>query len=83
MTDKPDRDVASAASAGASAGVGSPCTSVCRMDANGLYCVGCFRTLDEIAGWSAFDDVRRRQIWEELRRRKAAVAAQTPCEQQR
>jgi uncharacterized protein len=80
MTDKLDRAVAPGASAETSTGVGSPCTSVCRMDANGLYCVGCFRTLDEIAGWSAFDDAHRRQIWEELHRRKAAAAAQTLCE---
>jgi uncharacterized protein len=59
----------------------SPCISVCRMDQNGAYCVGCFRTLEEIAGWSAFDDARRRQIWEELNRRKAA--AQAVCEPRR
>ena len=59
----------------------SPCISVCRMDQNGAYCAGCFRTLEEIAGWSAFDDVRRRQIWEELNRRKAA--AQAVCEPHR
>jgi len=41
------------------------------MDPGGVYCVGCFRTLDEIAGWAGFDDERRRLIWEELRRRKA------------
>jgi uncharacterized protein len=69
------------AGAAATPGVPSPCTSVCRMDQNGLYCVGCLRTLEEIAGWSAFDDARRRQIWEELSRRKAA--AQAVCEQHR
>lgn len=65
------------------AGVASPCTSVCRMDSDGVYCVGCFRTLDEIAGWSAFDDERRQQIWDELRRRKAALASQAACERHR
>ncbi|MFO1363726.1 MAG: DUF1289 domain-containing protein [Burkholderiales bacterium] len=34
--------------------VPSPCINVCRMnDATGL-CEGCFRTLDEIAGWSGY-----------------------------
>jgi predicted Fe-S protein YdhL (DUF1289 family) len=61
--------------------VPSPCTSVCRMDAAGRYCVGCFRTLDEIAGWAGFDDERRRLIWQELRRRRAADAG--PCEGRR
>jgi predicted Fe-S protein YdhL (DUF1289 family) len=54
--------------------VPSPCNSVCRMDADGAYCIGCFRTLEEIAGWAGFDDERRRLIWSELHRRKAAAA---------
>jgi len=56
------------------AAVPSPCNSVCRMDPDGRYCIGCFRTLDEIAGWAGFDDARRRLIWEDLRRRKAQAA---------
>jgi len=28
----------------------SPCVGVCTMDADG-FCLGCFRTLDEIAQW--------------------------------
>jgi len=55
----------------AARGVASPCSSVCRMDAEGLYCVGCFRTLQEIAGWSGFDDEHRQVIWTELAHRKA------------
>ena len=35
-----------------SPGVLSPCVSVCRMDASAELCVGCYRTLDEIAQWS-------------------------------
>jgi uncharacterized protein len=54
--------------------VPSPCNSVCRMDAAGVYCVGCFRTLEEIAGWSGFDDQRRRLIWKELHQRRAQAA---------
>jgi len=33
-------------------GVASPCVDICRLDAEGL-CVGCRRTLDEIAEWLA------------------------------
>src|SRR5467141_3621558 len=47
--------------------VPSPCNSVCRMAPDGAYCVGCFRTLDEIAGWAGFDDARRRLVWRQLR----------------
>ncbi len=54
--------------------VPSPCTSVCTMDRRSGYCVGCFRTLDEIAGWAGFDDARRRLIWEQLRWRRARAA---------
>ncbi|MGH8799774.1 MAG: DUF1289 domain-containing protein, partial [Casimicrobiaceae bacterium] len=31
--------------------VASPCTSVCTIDRPTGLCAGCFRTLDEIAGW--------------------------------
>jgi hypothetical protein len=62
--------------------VPSPCNSVCRMDADGGLCVGCFRTLDEIAGWAAFDDGRRRTIWKELRQRRMR-AGPSACEPRR
>jgi predicted Fe-S protein YdhL (DUF1289 family) len=71
---------ADSAAAGPQAPAGSPCNSVCRMDAQGVYCIGCFRTLDEIAGWAGFDDARRRLIWAQLseRRMQAAQAAWMP-----
>ena len=40
--------------------VASPCISVCVLDATGRYCLGCFRTLDEIAAWGTLDaDAKR------------------------
>ena len=44
----------------------SPCISVCRMDAVTGLCEGCFRTLDEIAGWGMMADEARRALWREL-----------------
>lgn len=41
----------------------SPCTSVCRIDADSGLCEGCLRTLDEIAGWSRLDDAAKRRVW--------------------
>lgn len=42
----------------------TPCVGVCRMDAGGL-CIGCRRTLAEIARWGSMsDDDRRRWIRE-------------------
>lgn len=41
----------------------SPCISVCRMDAEGRYCEGCLRTIDEIRAWSRDDAAGRRVVW--------------------
>lgn len=46
--------------------VPSPCLSICRMDAATGLCEGCFRTLDEIAAWSALDDEAKRAVWQEI-----------------
>jgi predicted Fe-S protein YdhL (DUF1289 family) len=45
--------------------VPSPCVDICRLDAQGL-CVGCRRTIDEIAEWSRASEARRREILREL-----------------
>jgi hypothetical protein len=37
----------------------SPCIKVCAMDAASGLCIGCGRTLDEIARWSSFTDAER------------------------
>lgn len=50
----------------------TPCIGICRMDAAGL-CVGCRRTLAEIARWGTMgDDERRRWIAEVQPARRAA-----------
>ncbi len=51
--------------------VPSPCIEICRLDARGL-CVGCRRTLGEIAEWPQAADARRREILNDLKLRKAA-----------
>jgi predicted Fe-S protein YdhL (DUF1289 family) len=55
----------------APAPVPSPCISVCRIDAASGLCVGCLRTLDEIAAWSGLDDDARRAVWRAIATRKA------------
>ncbi len=52
--------------------VASPCISICRMDESSGLCEGCLRTLDEIALWSVLDDDDKRQVWQEIRRRRLA-----------
>ena len=47
----------------------SPCLSVCQMNANSQLCEGCFRTRDEIAGWSSADNAVRQAIWQRIEQR--------------
>ena len=53
--------------------VPSPCVSLCKMDAERLYCMGCLRTIDEIINWSEADDDYKRGVWTEIRRREETV----------
>ena len=43
------------------AAAASPCINICRLDAQGL-CVGCRRTMQEIAEWPNASEARRREI---------------------
>jgi hypothetical protein len=52
--------------------VPSPCISVCVMDADGVLCLGCFRTLDEIAAWSLLDAAAKRRVLDALPVREAS-----------
>jgi uncharacterized protein len=54
--------------------VPSPCTSICTIDQVTGFCAGCFRTLDEVAAWSVFDDAEKRAVWAALPGRRAACA---------
>jgi len=47
----------------------SPCNKICTIDAASRLCVGCGRTLDEIARWTALSDGERARIMAELPRR--------------
>jgi uncharacterized protein len=51
----------------------SPCSKVCAVDARSAHCVGCGRTLAEIAGWIGFTAAERSRIMAELPRRLAAL----------
>jgi predicted Fe-S protein YdhL (DUF1289 family) len=41
------------------------------MDADNAICIGCFRTLDEIAQWSRADDSRKLAILAAVDKRRA------------
>lgn len=54
--------------------VASPCINVCKMHPVTGLCLGCFRTLDEIATWSRIDDAARDDILARIaQRRQPAV----------
>jgi predicted Fe-S protein YdhL (DUF1289 family) len=50
--------------------VKSPCIGVCRLSAASI-CVGCWRTVDEIARWSTASDGERRRILTRVALRRA------------
>lgn len=50
--------------------VPSPCINVCKMDERTGLCQGCFRTLDEIAAWSASSDAARLDILAKVAKRR-------------
>jgi len=49
--------------------VASPCINVCRMEAG--FCIGCLRTIDEIAGWANAGDDAKRLILAAVAQRRA------------
>jgi len=54
--------------------VPSPCISVCRMDASSGLCLGCLRTIDEIAAWSTLADEAKRSVWVLIEQRQVTHA---------
>lgn len=49
----------------------TPCTKVCVLDRDSGLCLGCGRTVDEIARWAAMSEAERKRIMTELPDRKA------------
>jgi len=48
----------------------SPCVKVCEMDPQHGLCLGCRRTLDEIARWSAMSEAEREAVLRQLPQRQ-------------
>ena len=42
--------------------VKSPCVSVCKINYNIGFCMGCKRTIKEIASWSNLSEVEKKKI---------------------
>ncbi len=52
----------------------SPCIKVCTLDAHARLCLGCGRTVDEIARWMAMSAAERTRVMGELSARLSAIA---------
>ena len=46
--------------------VQSPCVKLCVVHPEARICVGCFRSIDEISGWSRLSAEERRAIMDDL-----------------
>ncbi len=44
----------------------SPCVNICTLDAHTGLCLGCGRTLDEIARWTAMTAAERASVMDRL-----------------
>ena len=52
----------------------SPCINVCTLDPQTQVCLGCYRTIEEIAAWGAASEVERAAIVAELPGRRELFA---------
>lgn len=53
--------------------IATPCVKVCVVDGATGLCLGCFRTLQEIAGWGRLDDAERARVMAELPGRRGRI----------
>lgn len=51
--------------------VPSPCAKVCALDPRSGYCVGCYRTIDEVANWVEMSAEDKRAVLERVAQRRA------------
>lgn len=56
------------------AAIVTPCVKVCFIDDASGLCLGCFRTLAEIGGWSGYTPADRAHIMAELPDRRGRIA---------
>ncbi len=54
--------------------IATPCVKVCIVDGESGLCLGCLRSLPEIAGWSALSETERARVMAELPARRGRIA---------
>jgi len=55
----------------------SPCVNICLVHPATGFCIGCQRSVDEIAGWAAYSDSERARILAKLPSREDAHKAKS------
>jgi predicted Fe-S protein YdhL (DUF1289 family) len=55
----------------------SPCINVCSLDAHGC-CIGCYRTIEEIARWAYFSPNEKRAVLQRSSERARTRALTIP-----
>ena len=50
--------------------IATPCIKVCVVDGASGLCLGCLRTLPEIAEWARFSEARREEVMADLPSRR-------------
>jgi predicted Fe-S protein YdhL (DUF1289 family) len=53
--------------------IASPCIQVCVVDGESGLCLGCYRTLAEVAGWTRLTAEAREAVMVELPQRRARI----------
>jgi len=48
----------------------SPCVGVCQINASTKFCLGCWRTLKEVAHWSRYSNYEKETLMTELTERQ-------------
>lgn len=51
----------------------TPCNKVCVVDGESGLCMGCYRRLNEVAGWAKLSDAERDAIMAELPSRRSQI----------
>ena len=53
--------------------IATPCINVCIVDGESGLCLGCHRTLKEVAGWTALTDRERHEVMAQLPARRSRI----------
>jgi len=48
----------------------TPCKNICMLDLQGQYCMGCYRTRQEVGDWMGMSDDERAAVMDQLDARK-------------